>query len=59
MTPGRPDLDPIVTKKIGDACSEFLSEAGVDPKTIKAIRSPNPVPGSKNFRSVLEEFENV
>jgi hypothetical protein len=57
MTPGRPDLDSIVTQRFGDACSAFLAEAGVDAKTIRAIRYPNPVPGTKGFRSVLEEFE--
>jgi hypothetical protein len=54
---GRRDQDSIVTTKIGDACSEFLAEAGVDAKTIKAIRYPNPTPGTKSFRSVLPEFE--
>jgi len=57
MYPGRPELDSTVTKQIGDACSEFLVAAGVDAKTIRAIRYPNPAPGTKGFRSVLEEFE--
>jgi hypothetical protein len=54
--PGRPDLDSIVTNRFGDACSEFLAEAGVDDKTIKALRYPSPAPGTKGFHSVLEEF---
>lgn len=57
MYPGRPDLDSIVTQRFGDACSEYLAEAGVDAQTIRAIRYPNPVPGKKRWRSVLEEFE--
>jgi hypothetical protein len=57
LYPGRPDLDSIVTKRIGDACSEFLSEAGVEKEQIDAIRYPAPRPGTKEFVSVLEEFE--
>lgn len=45
-----------VTAKYWDACSAFLTDAGLTPEQLENIRHPFPLAGEPGFESILDEM---